>query len=187
MKKFLGVLLVGVLGLVLYMPYAKADTEVTFSCKKTCELTESDMCQSTCTTGMKGNTSNVTTFNADVLLSPDSVQMSELHLEPTWKTMDGSNTPTTSLQLLTTSGTGITDSEFTIGTFTVTMPRDLGEGVKCNITLKPTGFGTVEQEITPEPQPSTGATLPLVILGCGLAIAVGTYYITRKNTKMYKI
>ena len=78
MKKFLGVLLVSVLGLVLYMPYAKAETKVTFNCKKTCELTESDMCQSTCTFGLSGNTTTLTAFNAEVLLSPDSVQMGEI-------------------------------------------------------------------------------------------------------------
>lgn len=181
MKKFLSVLLVGVLGLVLYMPYAKADTEVTFSCKKTCELTESDMCQSTCTFGLKGNTSTITTFNAEIELSPESVQMGEIKLNDGWVNMGSGTT----LQLMST--TGVSDSEIEFGSFTVTMPRDLGDGVKCNITLKPTGFETVQQEIVTETQPSTGVTLPLIVLGCGFAVALGAYYVTRKNTKMYKI
>ena len=186
MKKFLGVLLVSVLGLVLYMPYVKAATEVTFNCKKTCELTESDMCQSTCTLGFTGNTGTITTFNAQVLLSPESAQMGELKLNEGWSNMGNANNPT-NLQLIATPG--VTEKDFTIGSFTVTVPRVDAQGntVKCNITLQPEGFGTVEQVVTTETQPSTGVTLPLIILGCGFVLAIGAYYITRKNTKMYKI
>ena len=180
MKKFLGVLLVSVLGLVLYMPYAKAATEVKFECTKTCSLNEGDLCQSTCTFGLTGNTGSVTTFNAEVLLSPESVQMGELKLNEGWVNM-GSGTH---LQLMTT--TAVSDADIEFGSFTVTMPRDLN-GASCNITLQPEGFGTVEQVVNTETQPSTGVTLPLIILGCGFALAIGAYYITRKNTKMYKI
>lgn len=181
MKKILSVLLVGLLGIVLYMPHASA-AEVVFNCEKKCDLSSDDQCVSTCTFGITGNTTALATFNAVVELSPESVQMGEVKLNAGW---ENKGTGTT-LNLVNTNPEGVSDADITFGTFTVTMPRDL-QGASCKITLKPTGMTTVEQVIEVEQIPSTGATLPLIVLGCGAAVAVGAYYVTRKNTKMYKI
>lgn len=181
MKKFLSVLLVGLLGVVLYMPYAYA-AEVKFSCEKNCDLTSDDTCVSTCTFGVSGNTTKLSSFNAVIELSPESVQMGEIKLNEGWENMGSGTT----LSLISTTEGGVSDADITFGTFTVTMPRDL-QGASCKITLKPTGMSTVEQVVEVEQTPSTGVTLPLIVLGCGALVAFGAYYVTRKNTKMYKI
>ncbi len=182
MKKFLSFLLVGVLGVLLYMPNALA-AKVDFSCKKDCELTQDDTCVSTCTFGISENNQAITNWKATIKLEPaDKVQMGEVKLNEGWTNIGTG----TNLELLSSEPAGVSDANITFGTFTVTMPRDL-EGASCKITLQPEGLEIVEQTITTETQPGTGVTLPLIVLGSGLALAIGAYYVTRKTTKMYKI
>lgn len=184
MKKILSFLVVGVMGLLLYMPSALAE-QITFNCKKDCELTSNDTCVSTCTFGISGNTAAISQWKAKVTLTPaDKVQMGEIKLNDGWTLLP--NEDKTTIELISTDPAGVSTPEIVFGSFTVTMPRDLGDET-CKITLKPEGLEVIEETITPEPQPSTGVTLPLIVLGCGLAVAVGAYYVTKKNTKMYKI
>ena len=183
MKKFLSVLLVGVLGVLLCMPVAMAETKVKFDCKKDCELTSDDTCVTTCTFGITGNTQAITQWKANITLEPaDKVQMGTVTLNDEWTNVGTG----TSLALLSADTAGVSDADITFGTFTVTMPRDL-DGASCKISLQPEGLEVVEETITTETQPSTGVTLPLIVLGCGLALAGVAYYVTRKTTKMYKI
>ncbi len=182
MKKILSFLVVGVLGLLLYMPSVMAE-QVKFNCEKDCKLTSDDTCITTCTFGITGNTATLTKWKATVSLSPaDKVTMGEVKLNEGWSLIP--NDDKTVIELLSSDPTGVSTPEIAFGSFTVTMPRDT---VDCKITLKPEGLEVVEQNVTPEKQPSTGVTLPLIVLGCGLAVAIGAYYVTKKNTKMYKI
>ncbi len=180
MKKFLSFWLVGVLGVLLLMPSALAATKVKFECDKNCTVDADGMCTKTCTFGLTGNTEAITEFEADIKLTPaDKVQFKELKLNDGWTSISDDN-----LKIHLLSLESVSDADINFGSFTVTMPQDT---VGCSISFTPKGLTAVEQTLTPEKQPSTGVTLPIIVLTCGLGVAFVTYYITKKNTKMFKI
>lgn len=84
------------------------------------------------------------------------------------------------------SSTPITDAEFTVATFT--FRKTGGAQDKCQIDFK---YGNQTEKVpvgpsTPE-NPKTGNVLPYAVIVAGIVVAGGVYYITRKNTKLYKI
>ena len=90
--------------------------------------------------------------------------------------------------LVTVSGTEITmtpsspetNSQFTVGTIrfkkisTPCKAEFVCEGKKTTVT-------------PPVTNPKTGNALPYAVIGAGIVIAGAVYYVTRKNTKLYKI
>ena len=83
----------------------------------------------------------------------------------------------------------VTSSTTTFGTFVFKYPSTLTE-LDCSatingVTIKTTTETTTETKETTNP--STGASLPVVILASGAAVAGVVYYVSKRNTKMYKI
>ena len=180
MKKLFSVLLVGVLALMVYVPSVFATKVNLEGCNDNCKINDDGTCTKTCRIVVSENTEAMSQFNATVTLTPESSQMGTVTAAEGWESLSSGN----SLSFISTDENGVSDASFTIGTFTVTVPQDVQD---CKITLTPDGFETVEKDITTEQQPSTGVTLPLIVLGSGLVVALGAYYVTRKNNKMYKI
>lgn len=180
MKKFLSVLLVGVLGLIVYLPNVSATKVELTGCNDNCKVNEDSTCTKTCDIIISENNSALSQFDASVALSPEEAKLGTITAAEGWENVSSGN----NLSFISSAAEGVSDASFKIASFTVIVPMDVQD---CKITLQPNGFETVEKTVTVEQQPSTGATLPLIILGCGFAVALGAYYFTRKNTKMYKI
>ena len=80
----------------------------------------------------------------------------------------------------------VTDPEFTLAT--LTFKKTGAADDKCSITFK---CNEVEKTVAPKTKtvknPKTGNVLPYAVIMVGIVMAVGVYYITRSNTKLYKI
>ena len=83
------------------------------------------------------------------------------------------------------SSTTISDAEFVVATFR--FRKTGGAEDVCQIDFSfADQVQTVTPAATPE-NPKTGNVLPYAVIIAGIAIAGSVYYITRKNTKLYKI
>jgi hypothetical protein len=87
-------------------------------------------------------------------------------------------------ELTFTSTTPVTDSEFTIATLKF---KKIDSSQECNVVFK---CDTQTKTVTPSKtttNPTTGNILPYAVIMAGIVIAGTVYYVTRKNTKLYKI
>ncbi len=78
-----------------------------------------------------------------------------------------------------------TASEFTIGSLEFISKGTAGQNCSVVFTCLQVPK-TVELTKTTE-NPKTGNFMPYAVIAVGVALAGGVYYVTRKNTKLYKI
>lgn len=82
------------------------------------------------------------------------------------------------------SSTPVTDSEFTIATLKF---KKIDTAAECKVVFRcEDQVKTVAPNVTPS-NPKTGNALPYAVIGTGIVIAGVVYFVTRKNTKLYKI
>lgn len=174
MKKYFGLL---VLGIALFLPMnASAATKVNFNCDDKCVDT-GDKCQKTCTLNLSGDSINITAFNATLKLS-EGVTLADTKVAEGWD-----NSLSNGNNLAFTANPAKTGTSIDIATFVFDVSKD-GD---CTIVLEPTGYENVEVDVTVEQTVETGASLPLAIIACAGVAAGVIYFVSRKNTKMYKI
>lgn len=175
MKKYLSILVIGI-ALILPMSVGAATVKTDFTCDKKC-TDNGDTCQTTCKLALTGDSVAVTSFSANLNLSPgltiDSIKPAE-----GFTNMGTGNT----LQLMAATSTSGTRVE--LATIVINVPKDAKD---CKIELQPTGYANVTVDVKPEENPKTGATIPLAIIACGAVAACGVYVVSKKNTKLYKI
>ncbi len=188
MKKFLSFLLVGLLGITIGVAGVAAE-KLDFKFEKTgdCAYDEEGMCTQTYTLKLENNTHTFTSLKFKVTPrvkgeATDKIKVGEFKPAAGWTLL--SNDPLNVELFYSDNTEGVSDKTITFGTLTITKPVDL---VDCDILFEPEGYEVVEKEIVSEKQPSTGVALPIIVLTCGLGVAFATYYVTKKNNKMYKI
>ena len=87
-------------------------------------------------------------------------------------------------KLTFTSGVAVSDASFQVATLKfkkIDTAQDCSVLFECNGTKK-----TVTPGKTPT-NPKTGSALPYAVIAVGGMLAVAVYYVTRKNTKLYRI
>lgn len=174
MKKYLSILVIGI-ALILPMSVGAATMKVDFDCDKKCTDSGST-CQTTCRLGLSGDSVAITSFSANLNLSPG------LTIESITPASGFTNMGTgTSLQLM--SATSTTGTRVDLATIVINVPKDAQD---CKIVLEPTGYENVTVDVKVE-NPKTGATIPLAIIACGAVAACAVYVVSKKNTKLYKI
>lgn len=178
MKKCLSIL---VASMALLIPFnAKAaSAQVKFTCDKKC-VDNGDTCERTCDLSLTGDVGSVDKFTSELILSPGLTVTSVTEGDPAFvrEGNDNSRLDFTNLSY----GTPL--SNVKLATIKVNVPKD---AVDCSIQLKPTGFETIKVTVSTEQTVKTGATLPIAIIFCGAVAAGVVYYVSTKNTKMYKI
>lgn len=83
-------------------------------------------------------------------------------------------------QIIMTPSAPETNGTFTIGTIRF---QKISEPCKATFTCE----GETKTVTPPVKNPKTGNALPYAVIGAGIVIAGVVYYVTRKNTKLYKI
>ena len=87
--------------------------------------------------------------------------------------------------LVFTSQNPVTDAEFTLATLTF---KKINSAEKCYVKFT---CNDVEKTVAPKTKtvknPKTGNVLPYAVIAVGVVLAAGVYYVTRKNTKLYRI
>ncbi len=185
MKKFLGFMALTMAMLVLPV-VAKADTNFAVDCEKSCP-TENGKCISACKITASGNTSNITSISVNIdFVADKGIVLKDFKVGDGWTKLSPTdetiNVGSDKVQLSFVSS-GVTSSNFEIASFNMELDD---ASVNCNAEVE---INNVKTEIKDEKpsNPSTGAALPIAIIGCG-AIGVGLIYTaTKKNKKMYKI
>ena len=83
------------------------------------------------------------------------------------------------------SGVALTDSSFTVATLKF---KKIDTAAECNVLFECEGTTkTVTPDKTPTENPTTGAVLPYAVIAVGVVMAGAVYYVTRRNTKLYRI
>ena len=85
-------------------------------------------------------------------------------------------------QIIMTLGTGQTELEAIVGT----LKFNKIASTNCDVLFECNGKTTTVTPSTPN-NPKTGNALPYAVIAVGMGIAGAVYYVTRKNTKLYKI
>ena len=89
------------------------------------------------------------------------------------------------MKLTFTASVPVQDSSFTIGTLKF---KKVNTAEECKVVF--TCNGTTKT-VTPDKKtvknPKTGSALPYAVIGVGIVMAIGVYYVTRRNVKLYKI
>ena len=84
------------------------------------------------------------------------------------------------------ASTPVTDAEFTMATISFkkvdTALEECKVSFECNGEVK-----TVTPPTKKVSNPKTGNALPYMVILVGVVLAAGVYYVTRNNTKLYKI
>lgn len=171
-KKFLG--FIALAALIVLPIKANAATGVIFNDNKACtpDPNDSDYCTVTIT-GFNDQGSTVSTpFTSTMTLQGVEYVSSE-----------GSNNwsiTVTGNQVVMTPSAPETSESFNIGVL-----RFKVISTPCSLTFECNDKTTT---ITPPVKnPKTGNALPYAVIGAGIVIAGAVYYVTRKNTKLYKI
>lgn len=178
MKKFLSIVALSMLLLIPLGAKAMTIQPIGSSCEKDTECPDDDgYCYATCGVKITGNTTSLNAIEWQINV-PTGVEVVEVNATPTGATVASGTS--TSVNIL--FGTPITDSEFNLATYRIKYTKD----VDCSHTISLNGV-TTNMTVETTTTVSTGASLPIVIIACGVA-AVGVIYIaTKKNKKMYKI
>ena len=83
------------------------------------------------------------------------------------------------------SGVAVTDSNFTVATLKF---KKIDTAAECNVVFEVDGSSkTVTPDKTPTENPTTGTVLPYAVIAVGIVMAGAVYYVTRRNTKLYRI
>lgn len=182
-KRFLGIMTMVIAG-VLFLAPTKADAaRITLDCQGSEQLQENQTYLKTCTIGLTGNTGAVDGFTGTITLSEGLTLGANVNASEGWIGQITGNTITFTP---TTLGSSVSTETIVFGTFTVNVPAD---AKNCNIRVTPTNISAPEVtvEIEVEQQTQTGVALPMVVIGCGVVVAGVVYYLSKKNTKLYKI
>lgn len=184
MKRLLSVLVISV-ALLLPMTANAATAKVDVSCDNKACVDNGDTCQRTCSIGLVGDESfAVGKFEGTLTLSDSRVKLSKVTAADGWTNVNVGNLE--KLNLTTTNGANKTGSKIALATFVLDIPK--GGDVDCTVTLTAGDYGKADIKVeVDEEVVKTGATLPLAILACGIAAAGVVYFVSKKNTKMYKI
>ena len=90
-----------------------------------------------------------------------------------------------STKLTFTSGVAVSDANFTVATLKF---KKIDTAAECSVVFECLG---TTKTVTPNPKttknPKTGSALPYAVIAVGAMMAVAVYYVTRKNTKLYRI
>ena len=77
------------------------------------------------------------------------------------------------------------DAEFTVATLTF---KKVDLAAECDVVFN---CNNENKKVTPKTKtvknPKTGSALPYAVIATGIVLATGVYYVTRRNTKLYKI
>lgn len=182
-KRFLGIMTMVIAG-VLFLAPTKADAaRIELKCTDSEQLQENQTFLKTCTISLTGNTQAVDGFTGTITLSEGLTLGTEVIDGEGWIGQITGNTITFTPSTL---GSSVTAETIVFGSFTVNVPAD---AKNCNIRISPTNMPVPEVtvEIEVEQQTQTGVALPMVVIGCGVVVAGVVYYLSKKNTKLYKI
>ena len=194
MKKILNLFFVLVVGLIIALPYAVKAGEITFDAKKNCETPDAEgYCSTAVTLGMKDNTGSLNNVEITISFNSSEVKFGSFTGQNGWENMGDTSITNKTIKLKFTNLSGdVTSSTTTFGTFVYKYPSTLTDS-DCSATINgvsvetTTTTETTTTETKETVNPSTGVSLPVVILVSGLAIAGVVYYVSKRNTKMYKI
>lgn len=170
-KKFLGFI---VLVALIALP-VKANAEsygISWGSKCETDPTDSDYCTIT-VTGTISDGGSISTA-LDATMSLQGLEYISAQGNGNW--------------LISVNGTQVTlapsapetAANFTIGTMRF---KKISDPCKATFVCK----GKTVTVTPPVSNPKTGNALPYAVIGAGIVIAGAVYYITRKNTKLYKI
>ncbi|MBO7080046.1 MAG: hypothetical protein J6W64_09600 [Bacilli bacterium] len=191
MKRLLNLFFVLVVGFIMALPLAVNAEEVTFDATKNCETPDADgYCSTSVVLGMKDITSALNNVEITINFNSSEVVYGSFKGQNGWENVGETKISNKTIKLLFKNLSGdVTSSTTTFGTFVFKYPSTLTE-LDCSatingVTIKTTTETTTETKETTNP--STGASLPVVILASGAAVAGVVYYVSKRNTKMYKI
>lgn len=187
MKKFLGFMAIAMA--VVLLPMGAKAISFEPSCTKSCP-TANGKCTSTCTVKVSGNTTALSSVQAQLnFASSDGITVKNItpgdgwtKIAPAGSEVEVNGTPVS----ISFASSGVSTSDFTLVTFTLELES---ADVDCSLSLNVNGVEykyEEETEIKTE-NPSTGASLPIALVGVGAVGAVIIYSVTKKNKKMYKI
>ena len=184
MKKIFG--FIALVMAVSLLPMGAKAASVLPKCDKSCP-TEDGKCTATCTISVQGNTSTLTTFTSEVLITGDGVTVKSFDAGDGWTKVSPTDTELSgkSIPVSLVSTDGVKAENFTLATFTLELESSAAD---CSLKISNPSVGsevTVEIETTTETK--TGAALPIAIIVFGAVGAGVIYSVTKKNKKMYKI
>ncbi len=185
-KKLLSILVIGAVALAL--PISASALTISGKCEK--EETCGTTCTSVCTVTVSNNTYELGAFSGTWSFSPaENASIVEVRAGDGWTLV--SDPTSTAVSLEATGSVPVTASSFIL--FTVELEVEAGiEG--CEFSLTGASFDRATPDntditVTVETvtSVSTGDTLPIVILACGIGAGVVIYVVTKKGKKIYKI
>lgn len=183
MKKLLSFLAIGV---VAILPMSASALKLDWDCAKSCRNEDTGKCEQTCKIYVTENTSlaDLTVTDVTLTLTGDADKVTLKSVTPA---NDDFNVESSRdgdvISMKFTNLTEIKTSKVELGTLVLELEDS---AVNCSGTFKLEG---VEYEMTVEEpdEPSTGVSLPIAILACGVGAAAVIYFVSKKNKKMYKI
>ena len=177
MKRFLGIVFLSLFIIVPAKVSAAYSVDTSKGCEKNCEAS-AEYCESTCTIGIKNNTEALSQLNISLEVG-EGVTIKAINTLNGWENLTGTSSKA---QFITTSG------EVSAESFDVAkVVLQYKEGVDCSLNVSVDGKEVTTVETTETKTVSTGASLPIIILIGGAVAAVSIYYVSKKNSKMYKI
>ena len=184
-KKLLSILGIGVMAIAL--PLGVSAEEITFELNANCTPDtncpdDEGYCYTTCTTYVADLSVPIEELEFSINFESDSgVDIVEMQAEDGWELVSSENSTDISLIADET----ISGNRFNVLQYRI---RHLSD-VNCDhelVYLNSKVTVTTETEEQPE-NPSTGATLPIAILACGVGAVAVIYVVSKKNKKLYKI
>lgn len=176
-KKFISFLVVCI---VATLPLSAKALDIKGNCEKKTDCPEG-VCQSVCEIWVENNNATLNEFSGDFVFTPsDKGKVVSVTAADGWTNNTGN-----SVNFMFTSTAGISASKFDLATVVL----EVEEGVTgCTLSVNnPSTGGKIEIEVDVEEEVSTGATLPLAILACGVGAVAVIYIVSKKSKKLYKI
>lgn len=170
-KKFLGFIALAAL-IVLPIKANAAGYSIDWGKECVTDASNSDYCTITITGNITDGGSISTPLSATMTLQGLNYISSEG--TSNWNVSVSDN------QIIMTPSAPETNGTFTIGTIRF---QKISEPCKATFTCNE----ETKTVTPPVKNPGTGKALPYAVIGAGIVIAGVVYYVTRKNTKLYKI
>lgn len=186
MKKYLG-LFVTLLVAIMVLPEVVSATPKISFVKKECTSKTNDLCSSTITMYVEGTAAEIAAlgYDSDQGVNTLSVAITFASSDTTIVSFakgalfGGGTTTQPTFSLVSTSQ--LSGTKIELGTLTISYPSN----VDCTVNV--TVNGTTDSVTTGTGTVTTGSSLPYIVLASGVVIAFGIYYVTKKQTKLYKI
>ena len=184
MKKLLSILGIGVMAIV--MPLGVNAAEIEFELDADCKSDttcpdEEGYCYTTCTAYVAGlpGTMEELEFSID-FKSDTGVEIVEMKAAEGWELVSAANS--TDISLI--ANEPVSGNKFNVLEYRIKHASDVDCG--HSLVYENTSV-TIETETETTQNPSTGATLPIAILACGVGAVAVIYVVSKKNKKLYKI